>query len=137
MLEFTTEKGIHFRHGLSEHDVPNTCKMNVPIQNDEYILGFYGNLSTALDGFGIYIGYVPIISRRDMINCKSAREPPHSFDNKIFNSCQTMNSFTVATRDIDRGIELISVMASCSNHKVSGYNACGENFSNAEDVDDL
>ena len=111
--------------------------MNVPIQNDEYILGFYGNLSTALDGFGIYIGYVPIISRRDMINCKSAREPPHSFDNKIFNSCQTMNSFTVATRDIDRGIELISVMASCSNHKVSGYNACGENFSNAEDVDDL
>ena len=107
--------------------------MNVKIQPDEYVLGFYGNLSEALDGFGIYIAKIPIISRRDIIPCKGEREIPHSFDNNILNSCQTINSLTFATRDANRGIEVISVMASCKNHKVSGYNACGLAFSELDE----
>jgi hypothetical protein len=43
--------------------------MKVEIKPDEYILGFFGSLSEALDGFGLYVAKVPIISRRDMIPC--------------------------------------------------------------------
>ena len=44
VLEFTTKKGLHFRHGLAESDVPKTCILNVDVKPDEYVLGFFGNL---------------------------------------------------------------------------------------------
>jgi len=70
MIEFKTLKGIHFRHGLSEQDVPETCIVNVGIKPDEYILGFFGNLQNVLDGFGLYILKLPVVSRKPMIECK-------------------------------------------------------------------
>ena len=61
MFALETEKGLLFSCG--DPDPPKDCIEEIDIKPDEYILGFLGNITDALDGFGIYVAKIPVIRR--------------------------------------------------------------------------
>ena len=71
-FKLVSQKGITFETG--DEDVPEVCKEILEIKPDEYVLGFFGNMSEALDGFGIYCAKVPIVERHVVTALTEERE---------------------------------------------------------------
>ncbi len=68
--------------------------VEVGIKPDEYLMGFFGNINKALNGFGIYLAKEPIIVKKDIRDLNPNRKFPHSFNEKIEGSLNTVTNLT-------------------------------------------
>ena len=89
-LSFWTEKGEEIVVG-DDSFIPKECIIEVEIKPDEHVIGFFGNIGDALDGFGIYVMKDPVVCKQEclaspmssVIDMKKQQEMMAIFDPKI------------------------------------------------------
>jgi hypothetical protein len=88
-------------------------------------MGFFGNINKALNGFGIYLAKEPIITKKDIVELNPNRKFPHSFNERIEGSLNSITNMCFASRDLSRGIELCKFSHSHPTRGILGYNGMG------------